>query len=175
MKQIYLLACAVVVSLTLLPANAARGQALRPDPAASIGSQDAAARSRDLARLFNDVWQDKLKHNPEYATYLGDKRYDAELTDYSPRAVNDGLARERGYIERLAAIEVQDNGSGFSAEAAKKVPAPFYTTRNVGLGLGLAVTQKIIENHHGKLEIVPSPSGIVRVSLPIGQTGAGQS
>ncbi len=63
-------------------------------------------------------------------------------------------------------IEVQDTGTGFSAEAAKKIPSPFYTTRNVGLGLGLAVTQKIIENHHGKLEIVPSPSGIVRVSLP---------
>ena len=69
--------------------------------------------------------------------------------------------------DRALTIEVQDNGSGFSAEAAKKVAAPFYTTRNVGLGLGLAVSQKIIENHHGKLEIVPSPSGIVRVSLPV--------
>jgi C4-dicarboxylate-specific signal transduction histidine kinase len=63
-------------------------------------------------------------------------------------------------------IEVQDNGGGFSPEAARKVPSPFYTTRNVGLGLGLAVSQKIIETHHGTLEIVPSPSGLVRVSLP---------
>ena len=71
---------------------------------------------------------------------------------------------------RSLTIEVQDTGTGFSIEAARKVPAPFYTTRNVGLGLGLAVTQKIIESHHGKLEIVPSPSGIVRVSLPVEQT-----
>lgn len=63
-------------------------------------------------------------------------------------------------------IEVQDTGGGFSPEAARKVPSPFYTTRNVGLGLGLAVSQKIIETHHGKLEIVPSPSGLVRVFLP---------
>jgi nitrogen-specific signal transduction histidine kinase len=70
-------------------------------------------------------------------------------------------------------IEVQDTGTGFSADAAKKIPAPFYTTRNVGLGLGLAVSQKIIETHHGKLEIVPSPSGIVRVSLPMEHTVAG--
>jgi len=75
--------------------------------------------------------------------------------------------------ERAVTIEVQDTGSGFSAEAAEKIPAPFYTTRNVGLGLGLAVTQKIIESHHGKLEIVPSPSGIVRVSLPVDQTVVG--
>jgi signal transduction histidine kinase len=70
-------------------------------------------------------------------------------------------------------IEVQDSGGGFTAEAAKKVPAPFYTTRNVGLGLGLSVSQKIIETHHGKLEIIPSPTGLVRVSLPVESTLAG--
>ena len=67
-------------------------------------------------------------------------------------------------------IEVQDNGSGFTAEAAKKVPSAFYTTRNVGLGLGLTVSRKIIETHHGKLEIVPPQSGqpgVVRISLPV--------
>jgi nitrogen-specific signal transduction histidine kinase/DNA-binding NarL/FixJ family response regulator len=63
-------------------------------------------------------------------------------------------------------IEVADSGAGFSAESAKKVPAPFYTTRNIGLGLGLSVSQKIIETHHGRLEIVPAPAGLVRISLP---------
>ena len=69
--------------------------------------------------------------------------------------------------DRSLTIEVHDNGGGFSAETAKKVPAPFFTTRNVGLGLGLTVSQRIIETHHGKLEIVPSKSGVVRVSLPM--------
>jgi len=67
-------------------------------------------------------------------------------------------------------IEVQDNGAGFTAEAAKRVPSAFFTTRNVGLGLGLTVSRKIIETHHGKLEIVPpqsGQSGVVRVSLPM--------
>jgi signal transduction histidine kinase/DNA-binding response OmpR family regulator len=67
-------------------------------------------------------------------------------------------------------IEVQDNGTGFTAEAMQKAPAPFFTTRIVGLGLGLAVTRKIVETHQGKLEIVPSRSGqagIVRISLPL--------
>ncbi len=66
-------------------------------------------------------------------------------------------------------IEVQDNGAGFTAEAMLKAVAPFYTTRNVGLGLGLTVTRKIIETHHGKLEIVPPQgghAGVVRISLP---------
>jgi signal transduction histidine kinase len=67
-------------------------------------------------------------------------------------------------------IEVQDNGSGFTPEAAQKASSPFYTTRNVGLGLGLTVSRKIIETHHGKLEILPpksGQSGIVRISLPV--------
>jgi signal transduction histidine kinase/DNA-binding response OmpR family regulator len=67
-------------------------------------------------------------------------------------------------------IEVQDNGTGFSAEALQKAASPFYTTRNVGLGLGLAVSRKIIETHHGKLEIVPARSGhvgLVRICLPM--------
>ncbi|MGB7769758.1 MAG: ATP-binding protein [Verrucomicrobiia bacterium] len=67
-------------------------------------------------------------------------------------------------------IEVQDNGAGFTAEIAQKAPSPFFTTRNVGLGLGLTVSRKIIETHHGKLEIVPPQAGqpgAVRVLLPI--------
>ncbi|MGH7973859.1 MAG: sensor histidine kinase, partial [Limisphaerales bacterium] len=67
-------------------------------------------------------------------------------------------------------IEVQDNGGGFSPEALKKGAEPFYTTKNVGLGLGLTVTRKILETHHGKLELLGSTNGhagIVRLSLPL--------
>lgn len=67
-------------------------------------------------------------------------------------------------------IEVQDNGVGFTNETAQKAPVPFFTTRNVGLGLGLTVSRKIVETHHGKLEIVPpkiGQSGIIRISLPV--------
>jgi signal transduction histidine kinase/DNA-binding NarL/FixJ family response regulator len=75
-------------------------------------------------------------------------------------------------------IEVQDNGGGFTPEAAQKAASPFFTTRNVGLGLGLAVTRKIIETHHGKLEIVAphaGRSGLVRISLPIEAPGMSKS
>jgi signal transduction histidine kinase len=93
----------------------------------------------------------------------------------NPKGAQVGVKLQTGNDngERAVTIEVQDTGTGFSVEAAGKIPAPFYTTRNVGLGLGLAVTRKIIESHHGKLEIVPSPSGIVRVSLPVDNTVAG--
>jgi len=83
----------------------AQSSAAVPALAAQSLNQDAAARSWALSGLLNDIWQDKLKHNPEYATYLGDKRYDTQLTDYSPREFNNSLERGRGFIERLATID----------------------------------------------------------------------
>jgi signal transduction histidine kinase len=67
-------------------------------------------------------------------------------------------------------VEVRDTGQGFNSEIAQRAPEPFFSTRNVGLGLGLTVSRKIIESHHGKIEIPSSQkgeSGIVRVSLPL--------
>jgi signal transduction histidine kinase len=80
------------------------------------------------------------------------------------------LHTEGDLSHRDLQIEVQDNGAGFTMESARQAPAPFFTTRNVGLGLGLTVSRKIIETHHGKLEIVPpqsGKSGVVRISLPV--------
>jgi len=67
-------------------------------------------------------------------------------------------------------LDIQDNGAGFAPEAAKKALDPFFTTRNVGLGLGLTVARKIIETHHGKLVIGDAQNGehgVVRISLPL--------
>jgi len=77
-----------------------------PAPTSAVPTaQDIADRSRQLSRLFDDIWQDKLSHSPEYATFLGDKRFDDQLSDFSPRAVNDSLARGRAFIQRLSAID----------------------------------------------------------------------
>jgi signal transduction histidine kinase len=75
-------------------------------------------------------------------------------------------------------IEVQDTGTGFTPEVARQAPAPFFTTRIVGVGLGLTVSRKIIETHRGKLEIVTASSGqpgVVRISLPAENPVSGQT
>jgi uncharacterized protein (DUF885 family) len=94
---------ALFLTLALLLSPPESSSAQPPAPAAAPA--DTAERSRDLSRLLNEIWQDKLQHDPEYATYLGDKRYDTELDDHSPRAVNDALARGRDYIARLSGID----------------------------------------------------------------------
>jgi uncharacterized protein (DUF885 family) len=112
MKQLFLIPCALLVIVAVTPTTAANAQlrAQAVPPSGSAGSaqnlnQDVTTRSRELNSLFNDIWQDKLRHQPEYATYLGDKRYDSELSDLSPRAVNDSLARGRAFIERVSGID----------------------------------------------------------------------
>jgi len=83
-------------------------------------------------------------------------------------------ATSEGNGSNWVQIEIADNGTGFSAEAAQKAPTPFFTTRNVGLGLGLCVCRKIVETHRGTLQIlVPKAGqpGVVRISLPLSSAG----
>ena len=55
-----------------------------------------------LNAIFASYWEDRLKHDPEFASSLGDKRYDDQLSDYSVAAYDAELARGRGYIEKLS-------------------------------------------------------------------------
>lgn len=65
-----------------------------------------ADRSKQLHALFDEIWQDELSHNPEFASSIGDKRYNDQLTNYSVDSINASLARGRTYIERLSRIDI---------------------------------------------------------------------
>lgn len=54
---------------------------------------------------------------------------------------------ERGLVE----LRVADHGSGIPADDLEKIFIPFFTTRQNGTGLGLAVCQRIITNHGGTI------------------------
>ena len=62
-------------------------------------------RRKALSDLFHEYWEDQLRHDPEFASSLGDKRYNDQTSDYSVQAVNDALAREQKFLLRLAAID----------------------------------------------------------------------
>ena len=81
------------------------GQAGVGSQAASVADRSVSGRSAALTTLFHDMWEDELKHDPEFASSLGDRRYSDQLSDLSPRAVNDELARGRGFLTRLAGID----------------------------------------------------------------------
>jgi uncharacterized protein (DUF885 family) len=62
-------------------------------------------RRKALNALFDQFWQANLENSPEFASYLGDKRYNDKTTDYSVKALNSWLAREQTYMLKLAAID----------------------------------------------------------------------
>lgn len=56
-------------------------------------------------------------------------------------------------------IEISDTGKGIPEEDLAKIFTPFYTTRDAGTGLGLAMAYRIIEDHHGTIEVKSQVEG----------------
>ena len=71
--------------------------------------------------------------------------------------------------QRVVRISVIDNGPGVDPAVAARIFMPFVTTRARGTGLGLALVQKIIVTHNGRVVVHAEPGGGTRfvVSLPL--------
>jgi len=54
-------------------------------------------------------------------------------------------------------IRIQDTGCGIEKSQIPKIFEPFYTTRDTGTGLGLAVVNRILEEYNGKINIQSDP------------------
>ena len=104
---------AVLIACTVFPLlnGSVRAQTL---PAAAAQPASVEDRRKALASVIDDYWQDSLKHDPEFASSIGDKRYNSQISDYSVAAINDKLAREQKIMLRLAAIDA----TGFPAQEA---------------------------------------------------------
>ena len=66
-------------------------------------------------------------------------------------------------------VTVDDNGPGVPAGARDRIFQPFFTSKKHGTGLGLALVQKIVVSHNGRVSVGTSPLGGARlqVVLPI--------
>ncbi|HEU5072421.1 MAG TPA: ATP-binding protein [Verrucomicrobiae bacterium] len=157
------------------------------------GNVSAAGDPIPLGSLIEEAYQEARKYQSGKAAKLNN-----ELRDKSVSISGDRAALKHAFCEVIlnalqsnpaspqiairfrdeaatngtheVKIEVEDNGPGFTPEAQKEATTPFFTTRIPGVGLGLAVTRKIIETHRGKLEIplvTPGHPGVVRISLPV--------
>lgn len=68
-----------------------------------------------------------------------------------------------------AYIIIEDTGVGISKENLPKLFDPFFSTKSTGLGLGLALTKRVVEEHGGKVDFqsVEGSGSTVTISLPI--------
>jgi signal transduction histidine kinase len=69
----------------------------------------------------------------------------------------------------LLHVTIADNGSGVPSDLADKIFTPNFTTKSSGMGLGLAIVRKIIEQHDGQIGFSNLPEGgaAFYFSLPI--------
>lgn len=69
-------------------------------------------------------------------------------------------------------VEVSDMGKGVPAEAATQIFQPFFTTKVKGIGLGLAVARRLVEEHGGTITVTDhQPAGATfKVLLPLRTT-----
>lgn len=56
-------------------------------------------------------------------------------------------------------MEVQDWGCGLDEATRARIFNPFFTTKSNGTGLGLSIGHRIVEQHHGTMDVVSEPSG----------------
>ena len=64
-------------------------------------------------------------------------------------------------------VVVSDNGPGFPQQARDRIFHPFFTTKPQGTGLGLALVQKIVVTHNGRVTASDGPGGRITVTLPV--------
>lgn len=73
----------------------------------------------------------------------------------SQKNVGRILSIKTGKRSSLVTVDLKDTGSGISAEIIKRIFEPFFTTKEVekGIGLGLSICQKVIQDHGGNIQV----------------------
>ncbi|MCM3633322.1 two-component system sensor histidine kinase NtrB [Paenibacillus camelliae] len=106
----------------------------------------------EYRRPDNDIW---LCIDPKQI-----KQVLLNLIHNAMDAVKESVNRNHGvimidirHLHSRVEIVIADNGSGINQENMQKIFAPFYTTKKKGTGVGLAVCQRIIEDHNGKIDV----------------------
>ncbi|MHB1946625.1 MAG: DUF885 domain-containing protein [Gammaproteobacteria bacterium] len=97
MRRVVLFSIAAsLLSLTIAPTIHAQNAA----PVASVED-----RRDQLNALFAQYWDANLEHDPEFASGIGDTRFNAKINDYSVKAQNAWLQREQDFLTQLTAID----------------------------------------------------------------------
>src|SRR5579862_91669 len=94
------LAAALVLSIAsfIIPV------ALAGSPVSTTSKGSAGDRSQQLRSLFDEVWQYQLRTEPEFATAIGDKRYNDRLSDESPAFYQSDVKQKQDFLSRCEGI-----------------------------------------------------------------------
>jgi signal transduction histidine kinase len=122
----------------------------------------------DTIKIFdNELKASKVDYKLDFEPNLPEVNIDKDqikqvlinLIKNSLEAMPDGgvLTVASRSEDRSVRIQVQDTGQGIPLDKMKSIFSPFFTTKDKGTGLGLAVTYKIIQDHGGDISVDSKP------------------
>ncbi len=126
------------------------------------------AKSRSLILKELNPTQTVLAAEPDVYLMFTNIMENAALA-IQERGQKKGIIRvETKQNSDSTVVTITDNGIGIQPERRKKVFSPFYTTREGALGMGLTITQHLVEKYGGTILInsMPNQGTAVRVTLP---------
>jgi uncharacterized protein (DUF885 family) len=88
--------------------------ACSPSGDAPSPDDDVQSRRDALSALLDEQWEYTMRTSPEWASMLGDKRYNDQISDFSEEAIQTRLAESKEFLERFEAIDT----SGFPVQEA---------------------------------------------------------
>jgi two-component system, NtrC family, sensor histidine kinase HydH len=147
----------------------------------------SAVAQRALESVEGQLPNANVKVEREYATGLPEILADEQLcervfvniiqnayqamegqADGRPRALRVSIARDTSNGEPGVGVVIEDTGPGVPAELREQIFNPFFTSKKDGVGLGLSIVAKIVDDHRGsiRLESDPGRGARFRVFLP---------
>jgi two-component system sensor histidine kinase PilS (NtrC family) len=141
-----------------------------------VAPMERGAKSSRSVHVVHDNGED-----PVYASIDADqiKQVFVNILDNAMEAMPEGgtlrvsLAQKRSSSDgrMVARVKFADTGEGMSAERMSHLFEPFYSTKEKGSGMGLFITERIIRNHSGELEVESRDGGgaVFTITLPCEQ------
>lgn len=98
----------LLLCLSLSPATPAFGQRTARKRRASAGiNSPVESRLKRLHALLEEQWQYTLRTSPEFASIIGDKRYNDRVSDLSQKAVDDDLRQAARFLREFESIDTE--------------------------------------------------------------------
>ena len=117
-----------------------------------IGGPTLIADGEKLRQVFTNILDNAIDSFPDEGD---EKRIDLHIENGIPKRVR---------------VRVRDNGNGIPPEKIDRIFNPFFTTKESGTGLGMAISKKIVEAHEGKIDVISEESRgtefVVTLPLP---------
>ena len=117
--------------------------------AVMLGRQQALAKSIEIA-LHKDASLPEVEHDSDQIHQV---LLNLLLNALQAIDANGKIAVTVKSHGATAIVEVADNGRGISPDHLPNIFRPFYTTKGDGTGLGLSLARRIVEDHHGRIDV----------------------